>query len=303
MKKRSKIIIAVSCSLAGILAISAMLMFIPIKTSKVMEKNEDDIRIVSYNLKNAYHDLETFDERKLVIQEQVLAYYPDSIGFQEADGPWMRYDNDPLSTSDGLPGLLKDYDYVGSSRTDLTWEYAPIFYLKDKYELLDFDTIWLNEGNIENEPTWGEEIDQRIITFATLKNKETGFVYTHFNTHFGLNDLTQTKSTEYVVSLISNHQYPSFLTGDLNFYAPNNNYNKLVSENLKDARKEADKVISIGTINWFIPINTHILPIIDYVFFTEKYFDSTYYHVDNNYWFNGLPVSDHFPVIADFKIK
>ena len=84
-------------------------------------KEENHIRIMTYNIKNSYQDTESFNERKLEIIKLIQKYSPDSIWLQEADPVWMDY----------LKENLNWYDYVWVWREDWDnrWEYTPIFNL------------------------------------------------------------------------------------------------------------------------------------------------------------------------------
>ncbi len=135
-----------------LLIITLFLMFIvPWKIKEIPEK--EDRRIISYNVKYAEDWLDSFTDRKEIIYNQLLSYDADFIALQEANYGWMNEEN-------GLPVLLNDYDYVGVGREDgnTQGEYASIFYLKEKYELLESNTIWLSETKEEVSVGWMHQL-------------------------------------------------------------------------------------------------------------------------------------------------
>ena len=60
---------------------------------------------------------------------------------------------------------------TGSEKTS---EMCGIFYLKDKYELLDSGTFWISETPDE-ESKYADAGCNRICSYVVLQNKTTGF--------------------------------------------------------------------------------------------------------------------------------
>ncbi len=57
-----------------------------------------------------------------------------------------------------------------------------------------------------------------------------------------------------------------------------------------------------GTMNWFKKVNLQFLKPIDFCFVTEETIAVDTYRVDNSYRIDRKPISDHFPIIVDFRI-
>lgn len=89
---------------------------------------------------------------------------------------------------------------------------------------------------------------------------------------------------------IDNSPYPVILAGDFNSVPNSYEYYKL-GNNLTDAFVAAGKGSSTSFHDYKFPIR------IDYIF-TSKEIQAVSYKVDRN-----VKLSDHFPVIAEFKIK
>lgn len=299
--KKKKIILGLIILIA-ICVIAFML--IDLKTPVVVAQEEGEIRVISYNLKNAYSEVDKNlrIERIKKVSEQIKTYNPDILCIQEADSPWMGEDI-MNEWSSGLPVYLENYAFVGSSRQDVTGEYAPIFYLKNKYELIDSGTFWLSDTPDKPSLTWNSDIFERICTWATLRNKITGEVHTYLNTHFDTNKISKENSAVLILSKINEIETPVILAGDFNFLQGSKNYDLIVNSNLEDSKKNADKSMNFGTINYFYNVNTKFFPVIDFVFYSKEDFYVKRYQIDNNYKFNNDNISDHHPVIVDFLTK
>lgn len=90
-------------------------------------------------------------ERQEKVADTVLFYDPDVVGFQEVLVNQMK----------DLTKLLGDdlYDHVGVGRDDgkEAGEYVPIFYKREKLELVDLEHIWLS--NVGHSLTFSVVID------------------------------------------------------------------------------------------------------------------------------------------------
>jgi len=288
----------ITTSLMIVLILIGYIFHIP-NVKDVPKLEEGQIRIMSYNLRYGWSDYDEWVNRKNLLVAQILEYKPDSIGIQEGDSLWMSED-------EGLPVLLEGYDFVGVGRDDgrSIGEYAAIFYLKDQYEVVDSGNFWLSETPDIPSIGW-DAVAFRICTWATLKNIETGETYTHYNTHLdhkGKNARTQ--STTLIIDKVSKSKTPAVVTGDFNYFENCDEYDMIVgSEFLKDSKYIAKDSMKHGTINWFLPVNLKLLRPIDFCFITADSITVDTYRVDNSYRIGRRPVSDHFPVIVDFRIN
>lgn len=268
------------------------------KTKPDYTLNEFEMRIMTYNLRYAYSDIEAWEDRRDALVEQIKSYQPDSLGIQEGDYPWM-------SESGGLPELLEDYAFVGVGRDDgeSSGEYAAIFYLKDKYNLIDSGTFWLSETPDTPSMGW-DAVCYRICTWVILEHKETNERFVHMNTHLDHEgDEARTKASHLLVEKLNDFDDPVILTGDFNYLQDTANYQIIENSSLEDSKKVANDSMWHGTMNWFLPLNMKWIKPIDFVFVSEGDFTVNKYFVDNTEWVNGKPISDHFPVIVDLKFN
>ncbi len=268
--------------------------FAPSVVADFEEKAEDNIRVMSFNIR--YGDLGTltaedrYDDVEMIIEKG----HPDSIGVQEATPEWMEY----LSVN------LEDYAYVGVGRDDgvNTGEYAAIFYLEDKYDVVDSGTFWLSETPEVPSIGWGADC-YRICTWVILEDKETNMQYAHMNAHFDFaNDDVRYNSSRLINEKAEELSYlPVVYTADMNFAEGSEYYNGLLEDGiLYDTKYLAENTMDYLTYHDRKPLFMKN-SVIDFVMVNDK-FDADVYKVvtvgsDGNY------VSDHFPVYADISVK
>lgn len=95
------------------------------------------ITVMSYNVYVSGTGVKSPENRTPLVVENIKSASPDSFGLQEADEGWIER----------LSGSLSDeYAYVGIGRDSNSGggEASPVFYKKDKFELVDSGTFWLS---------------------------------------------------------------------------------------------------------------------------------------------------------------
>lgn len=295
MNQKTKRILLLILLLFGIIGSVVFLLFGPrtytIPTPVAIQ--DGSYRIMTYNLRYSASDFEAWEARKNEIVNLIEDYQPDSIGMQEADWAWMDF----------LSHALDNYTYCGVGRDDgdIQGEFAPIFYLSDKFVLLENGTFWLSER--PNEPSHGWDAqDRRICTYVVLENNETGEVFSHFNTHLdSVGQEARKKGAELILSKIEDMEYPVVLTGDLNVIEGSNVYQILENSVLSDSKHLADNTMSWGTMNYFTNLHLQFLSPIDYVFVHEVSIHVIRYEVLYQHRYDGKPLSDHYSVYADIS--
>ena len=184
MSKKKKIIIIVSVVLVLAIGITLCATLLPdrlqgkLPADKVFgfaEKPADTVRIMSFNVRCTNVGARSMRDRVPDVVATVLKGMPDSMGVQEATPEWIDTLNEELGAS---------YAYVGEGRDGgHDGEYSAIFYLKDKYNVIDSGTFWLSETPEKVSFGW-DAVCRRICTWAILENKESGERYIHMNSHF-----------------------------------------------------------------------------------------------------------------------
>ncbi len=253
-----------------------------------------DFKIMSYNLKISGDGLRAVEKRVPHIVDTVNAHTPDSFGVQEADKNWVE----------SLAAELGNYAHVEKYRDNGVdeGESSAIFYLKDKYDLVESGHFWLSETPEVPSKGWGAG-HYRITTYAILKDKSTGFVYAHFNTH--LDNASAQARTE-SVAIISGKiaeiapDIPVVLTGDFNFSEGCGDYNNVLSCGLKDTKYMAAEYDDHATYHGYHVVTFEVEPI-DFVF-VNGYCSSVKSSKIESDFVHHILASDHFPLIVELTL-
>jgi len=309
MSKNKKIIITVAvCVIAVALVLVAVFMpdaekiydelsekAKPAQVVDFEEKADGAIRIMTFNVRCFGLENLPRKAREYYVAETVRKGMPDSFGVQEATPTWMKYLNAELGDK---------YEYVGVGRSNgkNSGEYSAVFYLKDKYDVVDSDTFWLSETPEKPSKGWDANI-KRICTWAVLENKETGEKYVHLNAHFDHQgeearknsvDMILAKAKEY-------NDLPVVFTADMNIVEGTEHYENMVADGtLKDTKYTAEDTMDYLTFHDLKPTENEGR-ILDYVMINDK-FDADVYKVVTA-GVDGRFVSDHYPVYADIVIR
>lgn len=136
---------------------------------------------------------------------------PDFVGMQEA---WQFQ-------IDAIDKGTSGYAFVGRSREEdqSRGEWCPLFYKKDRFEVMESDTFWLSDtpGKPASK-TWGNGIP-RICTWALFKEKKSGQLIYIYNTHFDhKSQPSRVKSAQLCREVIGKRgkNAPWIFMGDLN---------------------------------------------------------------------------------------
>ncbi len=272
------------------MAVSTLL-FSPVVHPPIEEKAQDDIRILSFNIRCANVGIHQWDDRIGAVTGAIRAIAPDSFGVQEATPQWME----------ALREELPEYADVGVGRDDGAnrGEFSAIFYLKDRYEGLDYGTFWLSETPDEPSSGWDASC-KRICTWIVLRNKESGAQYAHLNTHFDhLGIKARKNSADMILAKAAEFDLPAVCTGDFNAVEFSSAYNRLVGGQLKNAKYSAPDTMSAPTFNNGYNIK-RFGAIYDHILINDG-FEARVYRVVTEK-FDGMLPSDHYPVYTDLSL-
>ncbi len=249
-----------------------------------------EVKIISFNVLCYGPDGMEWPTRKGMVTDILKNNRPDSFGLQESHYDWMT------AVSEALP----EYAYVGVGRDDgmQGGEYSPVFYLKDKYDVLDSGTFWLSET--PDKPSFGwDAVCRRVCSWAKLQDKKSGTTYVHINTHLDHRGaLARTNGLQMILDFAEKFDVPVVCTGDFNFKEGCELYKQMTSGCLADSKYTAKDTMNNITFNAFYPIieKPEAPMIIDYVSFT-KGVDVEKYRVITDRPDGKFP-SDHYPVMA-----
>ena len=260
---------------------------------------QNTIEVMSFNIRlGSVDDGENhWNIRKDKVKDLINYYEADFVGLQEAQKLQINY----LLENNSL------YSFLGKPRDDgENSEFSCIFYLKNKYKVLEQNTFWLSETPEKSTKSW-DAAYPRIVTYALFENLKTKKKVWVLNTHFDhVGIVARQKSAEIILKKIkelqSKKNYPAILTGDFNSQEKDA-WMKPLFENLQEARSNcvtkpyADK----GTWNGF---NFKEKPTeqIDFIFSSKKNTIVKKYRTITDFYDFKYP-SDHLPIIAKIELK
>lgn len=304
--KKAKIIVGIilclaltGCAAYGIYTQIGAVKFDEIVIDGIPEKSDEAIRVISFNVRCKNDGEQTITNRSKVGLEVIKQYAPDSFGVQECTPRWKRILAANLDGKYKCVGAARDY--YGPFT-----EYSSIYYLKDKYDLIDSGTFWLSETP---EKRWTKSFDSacfRVASWALLENKETGERYTHINTH--LDHVLQTTREAQMKVLIEcvnkvANGSPIIMTGDFNDYENSLVY-AVARESFNDSKtvaKNSDDGRTFTSYGKKVDESHKGPGAIDYIF-VDKDLEVENYKIIRN-TVQGIYPSDHFPIVADIIIK
>ena len=273
-----------------------MLLNLSLNEEMGMAQTSSELTIMSYNIRydNPDDGINAWPNRKDHVAEMMAnVYSADIIGVQEA----LKHQLDELQ--ERMPG----YSWVGVGRDDGKdqGEFSPIFYNKDRFDLIATNTFWLSETpDRPGSRSWDAAIT-RIATWARLSDQESGREFYVINTHFDhRGDVARVESARLITEFIEglDEGIPVLLTGDFNVTEKSEAYAVLAdSPILNDARylsEEGHEGPTASFSNWetLQPEESRI----DYIFVNSHVSVLSHIIADDRY--DGRFPSDHLPVIA-----
>ena len=269
--------------------------FLPIgyNIKNVPEKAPDSIRVISYNVRCASDLFGSVNVRSRLLIAQIEEYLPDSFGVQEATGKWMKLLSRRLSDKYACVTQHRDEDPDS--------EASAVFYLKDKFDLVDSGTIWLSDTPDTPYTKHKDSGCTRIATWATLKMKGTDKLYTHINTHLDhVSDearVMQVKVLNTKIRELSGNGTPVICTGDFNAPEKSVVYDEMLTT-LKDSKYLAAQSDEGPTYHDYA--NAEVEETIDFIFVPEKTKVARYKIIDE--LVSGMFASDHYGLSIDLYI-
>lgn len=153
---------------------------------------------------------------------------------------------DLIGVQEALPGMLEDLDArapafarIGVGRqADGGGEYSAIYYRTARFELLEDGTFWLSATpEVPGSVGWDAALP-RICTWGRFRDRTTGAVFVHANTHFDhVGEEARRESARLLVARLAEiaGEAPLILTGDFNVTPDTDPYRVLASA-FRDAR-------------------------------------------------------------------
>lgn len=189
----------------------------------------ESLRLATYNIQ---YPIMGWPEKRIPSLIALLEEYKfDVFGVQE---PYLH------QIEDMMKHIGEDYDWVGSNvtgdDTDRNHHFNPIFYRRDRLELLDFNTVWLSDA--VGRPGYDAR-STRLFVWAKFRDKRTDKEFYHFNGHYDHRGYeAKVVSSHIVLDMIRrvSKGAPAFVTADYNADEKSEPYRVLQeSPFLKDA--------------------------------------------------------------------
>lgn len=298
MKKIVAVILSVVVLVTGFL-IYAFGGSVEVKSADERIKDNEKLIVASYNTAAPWGNvLEGTHSSKRVklFAQQINDRLPDVLGVQEINSTWVAK----------MEEFLPQYDYYGVKRggdaNENQSEMNGIFYLKEKFEVVEKNTFWISETPDVESKFEGAGC-YRICSYLILKNKLTGEIFAHFNTHLDnesaeARTLGGTLLTERIEKVLVKYgDIPVVVTGDFNQYSDEEACKALENKGFLNVNTTVDGGDNMLTYNGWTK-DTVGRPI-DYIFVNDK-FDAQSYQVVTE---TGARtnVSDHYMIEAILK--
>lgn len=264
---------------------------------------QDAIKVMTLNLRvdNPEDSSNAWSNRTGQVCNFISNERPDIFGMQEV--LWHQYEL--------LDSVLTDYSSIGVGRDDgvKSGEMNPLFFRKEKFDLIRKITFWLSgTPDLPGSKGWGSSLP-RIVTWLELVDKKSHVHFFCFNTHFAHDsDSARIMSSRILLKEVEKIAagFPFIITGDFNMLPSSQGYAILTGPDesvplLKDSYSISQRRPSgpAYTFNGFSdkPGKGRI----DYIFVRNgmKVLD----HSTVIKMVKGIYISDHWPVISTVQIK
>ena len=263
------------------------------------------VRVMSFNIRysTANDGEDRWEKRQDFLIDTIRAYNPDLLGTQEV----------LADQADFLQQRLPEYGFVGGGRDDgkRKGEYSPIQFKKDRFELLAHGQWWLSPTPEKVGSKGWDAALPRIVTWARLKDRQSGKTVVYFNTHW--DHMGKTARVEsgklmrkLVDDLVGGEDVPVVVTGDFNSTEDTEQYRSLTvgdgtGMKLIDAYRTVhpEKKSDEASFNGFKGTTKGLR--IDWVLHSPHWVAKGA-AIDRTTR-DGRTPSDHYPVTAELELK
>jgi len=267
------------------------------------KQDSDTIKVMTFNIRydNPRDSINAWPNRAPFLCRFIGDEMPDLIGMQEALDHQYEY----------MDSVLTDYSSVGVGRSDgaKEGEMNPVFFRKDRFDLIRSKTFWLSDSpSVAGSRAWGAGLP-RIVTWVEQSEKTTQKHFFFFNTHFAHDsDSARIMSSALVLNKVDSitSGFPFVITGDFNMRISAKGYQILTGPFesvplLTDTYAVSEKrptgpaytfngfsdSISTGRIDYIFVRNG--MKVLDHRTFLQKE--------------HGIYISDHWPVMTAVSLK
>jgi endonuclease/exonuclease/phosphatase family metal-dependent hydrolase len=219
---------------------------------------------------------------------------------------------------DIMAGLGDEWAYIGVGRDDgkTKGEYSPVIYRKAVWELVTWQTVWLNENGAVGKKGW-DAGSVRIVTIGTFKHNQSKKTIVAMSTHFDNSGaISRRESAKLIEKVVANVTSPAangssatspfFLAGDLNSEPTGEAYKILNNGTsiMQDTKEQAKWLY--GDQYTYTGFDDKTKTLIDFVFVGPRGTGDWAvegYSVLPNKFEDGIYASDHRAVVVDGLLK
>jgi endonuclease/exonuclease/phosphatase family metal-dependent hydrolase len=185
---------------------------------------KDSVKVMTLNLRydNPHDSLNAWPNRASLVSNFIRNERPDLLGMQEVLEHQYVY----------LDSVLKDYGSVGVGRSDgaKAGEMNPVFFRKERFDIVRSKTFWLSETpEIPGSQAWGAGLP-RIVTWVEIADKKSHDHLYYFNTHFAHDsDSARIMSSRLLLNKVDSiaSGFRFLITGDFNMLPSSKGYSIL----------------------------------------------------------------------------
>ena len=266
-------------------------------------RNRDAVKVMTLNIRydNPDDSLNAWPNRIGLFCNLIEEERPDILGMQEV--LWRQFEV--------MDSVLEGYGSVAIGRDDGArgGEMNPVFYRKDKFDLIRTLTFWLSETPEQaGSKGWGASLP-RIVTWLELSDRNTHNHFYFFNTHFAHDsDSARIMSSRILLKEVGEISagFPFIVTGDFNMLPYSTAYAiltgpdesvPLLSDSYFISEKKPDG--PAYTFNGFS--DNERTERIDYIFVKSGMRVTSHNTILKKQ--DGIFLSDHWPVTATISIN
>lgn len=192
--------------------------------------------------------------------------------------------------------ILGIYDYVYFDNDGTTYNSQPIYFKKDKFELLESGIKWISDTP-DVRSKFEESAYIRSFTYALLKDKATGETFVMVNSHIDYMGAATVKQVARIVELVREMypDTPAFYTADWNMSPQSAGHAKMIEVGCEPVEAYLPDADMCGTC-----VGEGKTSTIDFCFVDKRFWKGTAYKVVRDHEYSNT-ASDHYPLYVEIE--
>lgn len=190
--------------------------------------------------------------------------------------------------------LLGAYDYVYFDNDGTTYNSQPIYYKRDKFELLESGIKWISDTpDVRSKLECSAYV--RSFTYAYLRDRKSGESFVMVNTHIDYIDAANQLQVARIIEL-TREAYPNeaiFYIADWNMNRTQMGYAIMEKNGMMATEEFLPDAKKAGTM-----VGSEVA--IDFCFVDKKYWRGVAYKVVNDHKYSNT-ASDHYPIYTEIE--